>query len=527
MKKVVLSVAIMELLRKLTFLVILLLCINYVFAQEISRDFSVIYRSDSVFVQHTIGIDDNTFLAFGGTNSGSGGLAIMKITYEGEILDSVSLPNRMDFWVHGNYMNGKFRYASFRYYDNDTLPLLCAVDVDPEDLSVTYTGYNWEGLDFNHPQQTHLYTNQIYPVFLKDGSLLLSYSVDSLYMVNGMQSVHLVKFDNNGDFVKERIFDGVTGLLSNLFFITPDSLGCRIITKNANLYKFECHTLDEDLNTVSVVENAGMVYYSSPYLSGWLYCISECPTHLCVNPHNGRTYSICSDVPLDQKEKNETGKGKMDILMGVYDENFNLLNWTWGISTPEGNDDAVDLDIGPNGEVYMLGWMDLLPSMKGNGQYRDTRYMNFYVGYLDEDLNKYSEIYFKPEEFLYLKCISACHSGGCIVSSRRNDDITGQTIDHCIFRITPEDFLNVEEAHSHGFAVATAYPNPGKDVLYIRTGLWDARVEVYDMNGRMVYRQEITENVTSINAERWPAGAYVWKVVAEGMEVESGKWIKE
>ena len=524
----------MELYRKLIFSAILLfLCSKHVFAQEISRDFSIIYRSDSVFVQHTIGIDDNTFLAFGGTNSGNGSLAIMKITYEGEILDSVSLPNRMDYWVHGNFMNGKFRYASFRFDDNDTLPLLCAVDVDPEDLSVTHTGYSWEGLDFNHPQQTHLYTNQIYPVFLKDGSLLLSYPVDSLYMVNGMQSVHLVKFDNNGVLVKERVFDGVMGLLSNLFFITPDSLGCRIITRNTSLYKFECQTLDEDLNTVSIVENAGMAYYSSPYQSGWQYCISECPTHLCVNHQNGRTYSICSDVPLDWKEKDGKGKSNMDILMGVYDENFNLLNWTWGINTHEGNDDAVDLDIGPNGEVYMLGWMDVLPNIKGgNDLCRNDRYMNFYVGYLDEDLNKYSEIYFKPEEFLYLKCISACHSGGCIVSSRRNDDITGQTIDHCIYRITPEDFLNIEEAHSHGFAVATAYPNPGKDVLNIRTGLKDARVEVYDMSGRLMHRQDITENVTGIDAGGWAAGAYVWKVytgVSTGSTTlaETGKWIKE
>jgi hypothetical protein len=64
-------------------------------------------------------------------------------------------------------------------------------------------------------------------------------------------------------------------------------------------------------------------------------------------------------------------------------------------------------------------------------------------------------------------------------------------------------------------------------VLNIRTGLKDARVEVYDMNGRMVYRQEITGNVTSIDAEGWPSGTYVWKVITNGKEVESGKWIKQ
>ena len=75
--------------------------------------------------------------------------------------------------------------------------------------------------------------------------------------------------------------------------------------------------------------------------------------------------------------------------------------------------------------------------------------------------------------------------------------------------------------------MAVAYPNPGKDVLNIKTGLKDARVEVYDMNGRMIYNQEITDNVIVINTTSWPAGSYVWKVVADGKEAESGKWIKE
>jgi hypothetical protein len=96
-----------------------------------------------------------------------------------------------------------------------------------------------------------------------------------------------------------------------------------------------------------------------------------------------------------------------------------------------------------------------------------------------------------------------------------------------VTKFPAQAFEGVEEAHDNGLKVAIAYPNPGKDVLNIRTGLKDARVEVYDMNGRMVYGQEITENVTSINAESWPSGVYFWKVIVEGKEAEVGKWIKE
>ena len=111
--------------------------------------------------------------------------------------------------------------------------------------------------------------------------------------------------------------------------------------------------------------------------------------------------------------------------------------------------------------------------------------------------------------------------------------MTGTT--GAIFKVPKEAFDGIEEAHDAGFAVAMAYPNPGKDVLNIRTGLQDARVEVYDVNGRMVYGQEITENVTAIDAGDWVEGVYVWKVytsdggpsTGSGTLVETGKWVKK
>ena len=78
----------------------------------------------------------------------------------------------------------------------------------------------------------------------------------------------------------------------------------------------------------------------------------------------------------------------------------------------------------------------------------------------------------------------------------------------------------------------TVYPNPGNNTLNIRTALQNARIEIYDIAGKLVYNQEITGNNTRINAEGWPSGVYVWKVytgVSTGSTtlVETGKWIKE
>lgn len=96
-----------------------------------------------------------------------------------------------------------------------------------------------------------------------------------------------------------------------------------------------------------------------------------------------------------------------------------------------------------------------------------------------------------------------------------------------VVKFPAEVFDGIDEAHDNGLKLAIAYPNPGKDVLNIRTGLKDAYVEVYDLNGKLVCNQEITDNVTTINAESWPSGTYVWKVISNGKEAEMGKWVKE
>ena len=76
--------------------------------------------------------------------------------------------------------------------------------------------------------------------------------------------------------------------------------------------------------------------------------------------------------------------------------------------------------------------------------------------------------------------------------------------------------------------VAVAYPNPGGDVMNIRTSLRNCTLQVYDMQGRMVHQQEITDDVTSVDASNWQRGTYVWKLTInnEQLTVEEGKWVK-
>ena len=97
-----------------------------------------------------------------------------------------------------------------------------------------------------------------------------------------------------------------------------------------------------------------------------------------------------------------------------------------------------------------------------------------------------------------------------------------------IAKIHVSAFTNIEEAHANNLHLAVAYPNPGGDVMNIRTGLRNAVLSVYDINGRKIHEQEITDDVTSVDASGWKSGTYIWELKTENgkLKIEEGKWVK-
>ena len=114
----------------------------------------------------------------------------------------------------------------------------------------------------------------------------------------------------------------------------------------------------------------------------------------------------------------------------------------------------------------------------------------------------------------------------CLLCFHQNGELVWQNPEYntCTY---PYDA--VEESEDSEISV---YPNPGSNILSIRTALQNASIEIYDLSGKLIHKQEITDSVTSINAEGWAAGAYVWKVytgvsTSSTTLAETGKWIKE
>lgn len=96
-----------------------------------------------------------------------------------------------------------------------------------------------------------------------------------------------------------------------------------------------------------------------------------------------------------------------------------------------------------------------------------------------------------------------------------------------VAKFNTHSFDGIDEAHANGLKLAIAFPNPGNNVLNIRTGLHDGELEVYDAMGRLRHHQKTEGSITTVDTQAWPAGMYVWRLCSEGKMVESGKWIKQ
>ena len=158
-------------------------------------------------------------------------------------------------------------------------------------------------------------------------------------------------------------------------------------------------------------------------------------------------------------------------------------------------------------------------------------YQCFVIRMIDANLNTLDELYYDLGETsaLWTTTLKATKDGGCMIAGHFMDFVNDPyTYYNYIKKFPPEAFLSIEEAHANDLKVAIAYPNPGGDVMNIRTTLRDCNLTVYDMQGRIVHQQEITDDVTSVDASNWPSGTYIWELKTENgkLKVEEGKWIK-
>ena len=282
-------------------------------------------------------------------------------------------------------------------------------------------------------------------------------------------------------------------------------------------YYYSINVLDMDFNLVERIPlESNPPVHLQAYNGGWYQ-----------NPYDGKIYAFGNIYdPIIEDEicvfKIDVGNDEVDLLRLSYTDDKRNLCF-----------DSNCLCFLPDGKIIgcAIYDVDLFLAYKPDAYYA-------YIPVFDTNMKKISEWYYSIGHYhnIFPHSIYLTKDNGVILMG----DIRFMIDDEIYwepyivkFPASAFDTDNLEEAHAHGLKAAIAYPNPGGDVMNIRTALRNTTLQVYDMQGRKVHEQEITDDVTSIDASKWESGTYVWKLgtvngnEVEGKILESGKWVKE
>ena len=376
--------------------------------------------------------------------------------------------------------------------------------------------------DFGNKVRTEYNISRVPPLIDREGNRTMFYRyVD--YPVNSHSVIDwcMIKFDSELNLVSKKEYIEIEDLECNIFMTTftynADSSQYYMVSYR---YDYPCYyfmnVFDMELNLMDPIP-----FESNPPIN-----LQGFNGNWAQNPYDGKIYAI-GDI-IHPNIIYEICAFKIDVENGVVKMNqFTNTPSNHMNNIVHGN----NLCFLPNGDILGLTIWDIedIYAYKPDAYYA-------YIPVFDTNMKKKCEwFYSKGKEYNQLLS-QICHTRddgvillGEIRYKKDNEIFTEPYI--VKFPASAFDTENIEEAHAHGLHLAVAYPNPGGDVLNIRCGLRNAILQVYDINGRKIHEEDITDDVTSVDASGWQSGTYIWKLGIRneelGMkEVETGKWVK-
>ena len=142
------------------------------------------------------------------------------------------------------------------------------------------------------------------------------------------------------------------------------------------------------------------------------------------------------------------------------------------------------------------------------------------------------ERFYGGDAYYMMGKVVATHDGGCLVAGTRYDylNTTEQETDIIILKLNSEGLI-LGNTENPGIKMheAIVYPNPGNEEIKVRIAVQHKQslFELFDLNGRLILKENFTGTEGSINTTFLPSGTYIYKITSENGLNESGKWVKQ
>ena len=539
---------------RLTMTLILLLCrINVVFSQEWEVNVETTNVDTSQFkFSDVLELSNSNYLVSSRLSyrSGVGDFysnhpATMLLSSNGTILD------KEEYFRPGLYSS-----SSFVFENNDDLYMLTTYNPDHD---TTYFNY-FQNYD-NPP------TDAVLGLYKINENLSISESYEHIFPIDVYEERDKIEWQISPNEYSGNLFlfsafedeGNITGAYfkmvsvadeprghDTLFFFKMDFKGNFLLRKG-----YEMHTTGGPVqyayrkNQIVRTDN-GYIFYTRGFSSDYHGTVeyydnnfNRIDTRYIIqpNPHDFFSASMMADISVIRSNHNttyvstttETSKDyKDDIRLYEFnddlDDSFDVLPILHCIerATPDFDRPApgggVDITIDDN--IFFAYTLNI-------GFFCNDSWIM--IELLDTNFDIISTFFYdEKEKYDQVLSIKTTSDNGIVIVS---SSFCLDNVNHEWYKITKfpaSAFVTIEEAHANNLHLAVAYPNPGGDVMNIRTSLRNCTLQVYDMQGRMVHQQEITDDVTSVDASSWKSGTYVWELKIENgkLKVEEGKWVK-
>jgi hypothetical protein len=161
--------------------------------------------------------------------------------------------------------------------------------------------------------------------------------------------------------------------------------------------------------------------------------------------------------------------------------------------------------------------------------YHSNSFSWYSLSCFDSLLNLKWTKYYGGDSYYFLRSIIATKDGGALLSGTRYDYLNPDNeVDVYVLKVDSTGIYTIiDETTDIELREAIVYPNPSRETLNIETGLKDAEISLYNLNGKKIKTQELQQGVTRINLQNLASGMYFYRIMRQGKIVESGKWVKE
>ena len=153
----------------------------------------------------------------------------------------------------------------------------------------------------------------------------------------------------------------------------------------------------------------------------------------------------------------------------------------------------------------------------------------FHLIKINPDISPIWEYWYGGDTYYHLYSIHATNDGGCIMVGNRYDyETQDQERDIYITKVNSDGLIVWTQEVPIDKQLTSVYPNPGTNLLNIKTDNKNLDFELININGQIVIRQIINNNLKTINTESLKSGMYFFRLINnKNKTIETGKWIKK